>query len=56
MFKEIITEAPVYIVALALGITGIYLGRDYFLQRQRRKDAERARIEREATSNEISRW
>ena len=55
MLKEIIVEAPVYIATLALGINVIYLARDYFLQRQRRKDAEREKAERKAASNEISR-
>lgn len=34
-----------YIVILACGIVGIYLFRDYALDRQRRKDAERAELE-----------
>lgn len=55
MFRELISEAPFYIAALALGLIGIYRVRDYLLQRQRRKDAERAKIEKEATTNEISR-
>lgn len=55
MFRELISEAPFYIAALALGITGIYRIRDYLLLRQRRKDAKRAKAEREAASNEISR-
>lgn len=41
MLNEIIKEAPFYIAALALGLNGIYLFRDWALQRQRRKDAER---------------
>lgn len=34
-----------YIAALAWGIIGIYLIRDYLSRRQRRKDAERAKSE-----------
>lgn len=36
-----------YIVIFALGLIGIYLFRDYALDRQRRKDAERAISEKE---------
>lgn len=46
MLREIITEAPFYIAVLALGLNGIYLFRDWALQRQRRKDAERAKLEK----------
>ena len=46
MLKEIIAEAPVYIAAIALGLNAIYMIRDFFLQRQKRMDAERAKIEK----------
>lgn len=36
-----------YIVAFALGFIGIYLFRDWALDRQRRKDAERERSDKE---------
>lgn len=36
-----------YFVMLALGIIGLYLFRDWALDRQRRKDAERERLEEE---------
>lgn len=55
MLRELISEAPFYIAVLALGINGVYLARDYFLRRQRRKDAERAKAESEVATNEISR-
>ncbi len=55
MLKEIIAEAPVYIAAIVLGLNAIYMIRDFFLQRQKRMDEERAKIEKEATTNEISR-
>lgn len=55
MLRLMLMDTPFYIAALALGLIGIYRVRDYLLQRQRRKDAERAKIEKEATTNEISR-
>lgn len=45
MLRLILMDTPAYIAALALGLIGIYLIRDYLLQRQRRKDAERAKLE-----------
>lgn len=42
MLRLILIDSPAYIAALALGLIGIYRFRDWALQRQRRKDAERA--------------
>lgn len=42
MLRISIMDTPVYIAAFALGLIGIYRFRDWALQRQRRKDAERA--------------
>lgn len=47
MLRILLIESPAYIAMLALGLIGIYRVRDYLLQRQRRKDAERAAIEEE---------
>jgi|GEM_PF-2138511 hypothetical protein len=47
MLRILIMDTPVYIAAFALGLIGIYRFRDYLLQRQRRKDAEQAEIEKE---------
>lgn len=45
MLRLILVDTPVYIAALALGLIEIYRVRDYLLERQRRKDAERAKLE-----------
>lgn len=42
MLRLILIDSPAYIAAFALGLIGIYRFRDWALQRQRRKDAERA--------------
>ncbi len=47
MLRLMLMDTPFYIAALALGLIGIYLIRDYLLQRQRRKDAKRASSEKE---------
>lgn len=47
MLRLILVDTPVYIAALAWGLIGIYRVRDYLLERQRRKDAERASSEKE---------
>lgn len=47
MLRLILIDSPAYIAAFALGLIGIYRFRDYLLQRQRRKDAERAESEKE---------
>lgn len=47
MLRLLLMETPTYIAALALGFIWIYRFRDYLLQRQRRKDAERAESEKE---------
>ncbi len=47
MLRLMLMDTPVYIASLALGLIGIYRVRDYLLERQRRKDAERASSEKE---------
>ncbi len=47
MLRLMLMDTPVYIAALALGLIGIYRVRDYLLECQRRKDAERAKSEEE---------
>ncbi len=47
MLRLMLMDTPVYIAALAWGLIGIYRIRDYLLERQRRKDAERASSEKE---------
>jgi len=47
MLRLFLIESPAYIAAFALGLIGIYRVRDYLLQRQRRRDAERAKLEKE---------
>ena len=47
MLRLFLIESPAYIATLALGLIGIYRVRDYLLQRQRRRDAERAKLEKE---------
>lgn len=45
MLRLMLMDTPFYIAVLALGLIGIYRARDYLLERQRRKDAERAKSE-----------
>lgn len=49
MIRLMLMDTPVYIAALALGLIEIYRVRDYLLERQRRKDAEREHSEEERT-------
>ena len=49
MLRILLIESPAYIAMFALGLIGIYRVRDYLLQRQRRKDAERAMLKKERT-------
>lgn len=45
MLRILLIESPAYIAMFALGLIGIYRVRDYLLRRQRRKDAEREKLE-----------
>ena len=45
MLRLMLMDTPFYIAVLALGLIGIYRVRDYLMERQRRKDAERAKSE-----------